>query len=70
LKEAADGEELAVVTVMSKSKTKRNLSQKLNLDPHLPFTPALRSLTIGHSYSRLKGGNAERGQLFLLREIY
>lgn len=69
-KEAADSEEVAVVTLRSKSKTKRNLFKKLNLDPHLPFTPALRSLTISRSYSRLKGENAELGQLFLLWEIY
>lgn len=64
-KEAAARQEVAVVTVMSKSKTQRKLLQKLNLDPHLLFAPALRSLTIGRSYSRLKGENAELGQLFI-----
>lgn len=70
LKEGADGEKLACEVVMSKSKPKRNLLQKLNPDPHLPFAPALRSLTVSHSYSRPKGENAELGQLFLLWEIY
>lgn len=54
-KEAAAREDLAVVTVVSKTKTQRNLLQKLNLAPHLLFAPALRSLTISLSYSRLKG---------------
>lgn len=57
-KEGSVREELAVVTVMSESKAKRALSQKLNPDPHPSF--ALPSDT-NHwlQLSRLKRENAE-----------
>lgn len=66
-KEGSVREELVVLIVMSESKAKRALLQKLNLEPHPAFTLPLRSLTIGCSFSRLKRENA--GQLFLLQDI-